>query len=551
MSWFSSVSSRPHTHFQIKALVDDVHLALTMLRRHVNLLGSPLYRLPPDLFPKVASHLTSETDLVNATHVSYHLRNTLLSHPSLWSHLNFKHEMRARAFLERSGQTPLHIDIRGWDTNRLAGSLAEPCQQSKRIVALKLRDWSIRKVFLSEPLPSLKKLQIFGDPYSNVIWDTLWTPEWGQTEKVTSWSFPSLTSLIVYNLDPTPFYTQHLTCFKFWDVERLTDTSTILSFLDNCPFLEHIDILSDERWDKQDSVVPLPNLRTYTETTFGQVCPVTVLNMLSLPPFCSVTLRSHFGKTAAEAGDTLPGFKNPDYVTKIKRVKLSMAHGAHRNEVTGNEVTGTLEFVNAKGTKTCLERMSFEDEERRPLLQEDERHVHTVTHLNFFRSLDGQSVEILCIGGCTQPDEVTVGFLEEALGFGSVRTLILSHSAVEPCLSALNREPDASDHGRWFSPIHTLVIRPDSSRFNMYPRVLELLLSVAEMRKEAGFPFKSVSLFLQDGLEHEVVWVSQGLKKCVERLEVIVGDDVLDWDVDKYFLDGLDHLQKNWDVQWD
>ena len=41
------------------------------------------------------------------------------------------------------------------------------------------------------------------------------------------------------------------------------------------------------------------------------------------------------------------------------------------------------------------------------------------------------------------------------------------------------------------------------------------------------------------------------LRKCVEKLEVVRGDDILDWDVDKYFLDGLDHLQKIRDVQWD
>ena len=523
------------------------------MRRHINPLESPIYRLPLDLFPEIVSHLTNETDLVNATHVSYHLRNTLLSYQSLWSHLDFQHERRAWAFFERSGQTPLHI-VMPWDTNRTASSLVELHQQSKRVAMLKLRHWSVQYKFLSEPLPSLKKLEISAHCRGNVWdanWDTSWAPVWGRTEKVTSWSFPSLTSLIVYNLDPTPFYTPHLTCFKFWDVERLTDTSTILGFLDNCPLLEHIDILSDERWDKQDSVVSLPNLCTYTETTFDQVCPTTVLNMLSLPLSCLVTLRPQNRETAAEVDDVLPDFKNLDYVTKIKRVKLSMAHSAHRNEVTGNEVTGTLELVNAKGTKICLERTSFVDEERRPLLQEDERHVHTVTHLNFFRSLDGQSVETLCIDGCVYPDEVTVGFLEEALGFGNVRTLILSNSAVEPCLSALNRKPDASDHGRWFSPIHTLIIRPDTSRFFVTPRILRPLLSVAEMRKEAGFPFQSVSLFLRYGLECHPAWVSKRLRRCVERLEVVVGDDILDWDVDKYFLDGLDHLQKNRDVQWD
>ena len=85
----------------------------------------------------------------------------------------------------------------------------------------------------------------------------------------------------------------------------------------------------------------------------------------------------------------------------------------------------------------------------------------------------------------------------------------------------------------------------------MTPRILRPLLSVAEMRKEAGFPFQSVSLFLRYGLECHPAWVSKGLRRRVKRLEVVVGDDILDWDVDKYFLDGLDHLQKNRDVQWD
>ena len=35
------------------------------------------------------------------------------------------------------------------------------------------------------------------------------------------------------------------------------------------------------------------------------------------------------------------------------------------------------------------------------------------------------------------------------------------------------------------------------------------------------------------------------------KLEVVEGDDVLDWEVDKYSLDGLEWHQKNRNVQWD
>jgi len=203
----------------MKSLEDDISATLAMLRRHINPLESPLYRLPPDLLPEVASHLTDESDIVNATHVSYHLRSALLSYPSLWSHLDFEHEMRTRAFFERSGRTPLHINMVR-DVTRTVDSLAELRQRSKRIATLKLRHWSIQKKFLSEPLPSLKRLEIFFEYYDDDWdegWDTAWAPVWGPVEKTTSWSFPSLTSLVICNLRSSPFYVPHLTCFKFWD----------------------------------------------------------------------------------------------------------------------------------------------------------------------------------------------------------------------------------------------------------------------------------------------------------------------------------------------
>ena len=43
---------------------------------------------------------------------------------------------------------------------------------------------------------------------------------------------------------------------------------------------------------------------------------------------------------------------------------------------------------------------------------------------------------------------------------------------------------------------------------------------------------------------------SEGLRECIERFELATGDDALDWDTDKYFLDGLERLQNRPNVQW-
>lgn len=530
--------------FQMKVLEDDILSALAKLRRHINPLESPLYRLPPDLFPEVASHLASETDLVTATHVSYHLRSTLLCSPTLWSYLDFESGMRARTFFERSGQTPLHIDM-AMDVTQTVDSLAELRRQSKRIATLKLRHWSIQKMFLSESLPSLRRLEIsFNNYYDDdwdEEWDTVWAPMWGPIEKATSWTFPSLTSLIVYGLSPISFHTPCLTRLKFWDQERIKNADMLIRFLDNYPLLEHINIsYADGLPSKHDLVISLPSLRTYTQTSFNEVCSLTVLNALSLPPSCSVTLRSHYDSETAVAYDMLPPFKNPDYLAEIKRVKLRTAHDAN-----GNEVAGALELVNAKRAKLCSERMAFEEEGHG-----GEDRAYNVAHLEFLGYLDGRSVEILCIDGYASQDVrgTPAEFLKEVLSFGNVRTLILSHSAVVPCLSALDEHPGTC---RWFLPINTLTIHPDPDRHGSYIKILLSLLNIAQKRRVVGFPFKSVSLFLHGDLEWRWGPVMDKLRSCVGELEVVAGEDVLDWDVDKDFLDGLGHLQKHLDVQWD
>ena len=546
------IYSCPHPHLQIKVLENDMHVALATLHRHINLLESPLYRLPLDLIPEVASHLVSETDLVNATHVSYHLRNTLLSCPSLWSHLNFRHEIRARAFFERSKQASLHVDMPR-DTARTADSLAELRRQSRHIATLKLRHWSIQKKFLSEPLPSLKRLEIYFERYDdewNEEWDTTWAPIWGPMKKATSWSFPSLISLIIYGLAPTAFHAPNLTRFKFRDRDGFTNTNDLIVFLNDCPLLEHIDICylnTPGLGTQSDLVVSLPNLRTYTQTGFGEVCPLTVFNMLSIPPFCSVTLRSRDDCRTTPAADyILLPFTNPGYLAKIKRVKLRTTHGG------GDEVDGTLELINARGTRVCSERMVSE-RKRKPLILLGRIRDPNAAHLNFLRDLDSQSVETLCIDGHVSQyaGGVTVEFLKEALGLGDVRTLILSRGAMGPCLLALDEDLSKSDRRRWFLSTHTLILHLGLKRYDFPNEVLQPLLSIAHKRKVVGFPFKSVSLFLPGGPKS--IWdeALDKLKRCVEKLEVVLRNGALDWDVDKYFLDGFEHLQKNRDVEWD
>ena len=524
----------------MKAVENDLCTTLAMLRRRINPLESPLYRLSSELFPEVASHLASEADLVKATHVSYHLRNALLSCPSLWSHLDFKHNMRARAFFERSKQTLLHVDMSPDTVPQMVGSLTQLRQQSKRIATLKLPYWSVqKKKLLSEPLPSLKRLEIFlNDDDWNGERDTIWTPGWGPTRETISWYFPSLTSLVVYGLNPIPFYARNLKRFKFLNGEGQSDAQRLIAFLSNCPLLEHIDIsYLDCLRSRSDLVVSLPSLRTYTETNFGGTYSLTVFDKLSLPPSSSIKFRFQIPRGTTAVNHVFPCFKDPDYLAEIKRVKLRMTHSPD-----GNEMAEALELINAEGAKVCFEGMVLGE-----LL--DRQRAQDVMYLDSLLDLEDRSAETFCVDGYasrfSRPD---VEFFKEALGLGDVRTLILSCNAVMPCLSALNEDPD---DGQWFSSIRTLIIHPNPQSHCFHNRALKLLLSVAQKRKAHGLPFTSVSLFLRGRPGWDWDEALDELKRCVEKLEVVTGDDALDWDVDKYFLDGLEHLQGNRDIRWD
>ena len=131
--------------------------------------------------------------------------------------------------------------------------------------------------------------------------------------------------------------------------------------------------------------------------------------------------------------------------------------------------------------------------------------------------------------------------------YGNIKTLILSCTAVEPCLLALERDTGTDKNSQQFPQLQTLIIHSRSSDGSSWSDTLRTILPVARGRKVAGCPFESVSVFLQhtpglgecEGKGEEL----EELRGCVERFGLATGGDVLDWDINEYFLDGLDHLR--------
>ena len=524
--------------FQMKSLDDDILASLAMLRRYTNTLQSPIYRLPSDMFSEVASHLQPETDLVRLTHVSYRLRAALLSHPSLWSYIDTDHAERAGTFLQRSKQAPLRVNL--VKNNHQEFPLLP--SHMARLVSLEIYNRASRKQsILSQPMPALRRLKIVGTPHHDEDDEDDEDDEGDEDERENPplWSLTSVTSLIVTSVRPIPLRVPHLTRLEFQDGEEETMIDPLLEFLDNCPLLEDLYIsYVSEASSSRNRLVSLPHLRGYTQRMYDDHYSLRLFNMLSLPPTCSVTVRRVTRPSIVTAVDVVPPFRNPDYLDGITRIKFRTTCNS-----VDDGTTGTLELVNSKGAKVCSGRTVYGSSLE--YLIHDESNL---AHLRCLPGLNTRSVEILCLEGYRLWDGQgqPVDDVRDAFGFlPGLTTIILSFTSVEPCLLALDIDPDADIHQRHSPSVHTLVIHSDFYYVD-WPDTLQTLLAVAQRRKAAGCPFRSVSLFLPDGPQSGQIL--DQLRECIEGFEVTVGDKVLGWDVDRYFLAGLDHLRKCRDV---
>ena len=521
----------PSFYFQMKSLDNDIHTTLAMLRRHINALQSPIYRLPSDVFSEVASHLQPETDLIRFTHASHLLRAALLSDPSLWSYIDPIHEERAQAFLQRSKEAPLHVNRVKTEHQKFP---LLPSHMA-RLVSLEMCNCESQKEsILSQPMPALRSLHIDGsNHYEGVD---------GGVENSPSWSLASVTSLIVNNAVSIRLRVPHLTRFGFSHGGEETMIGPLLDFLDNCPLLEDLYIsYNSESSYSRDRLVSLPNLRNCTQRTYSDHHSLGLFNMLSLPPTCSVTVR-RVVRPSVIAADVVPPFRNPDHLDGITRIKLR-ARGRDISDGT----TVTLELVNAKGAKVCLEKILYGGPTE--FITSDESKL---AHMRCLQNFNPRSVGILCLEGYGLQDDqgqFVVDEVRNAMEFSpSLTTIILSFTAVEPCLLALDIDPHADNHPRHSPFVHTLVIHSDFYYVN-WPDTLQTLLAVAQRRKAAGCPFRSVSLFLLE--DPQSGRILDELRECIGGFEITVGDEVLGWDVDRYFLAGLDHVRERRDVWCD
>jgi len=512
----------------MKSLETDILVALAMLRRRINPQESPVYRLHPELLSLIASRLGTD-DLVRASHISYHWRTVLLSYPSLWATIDFTHLDRALTFLTRSKSAPIHAFLPQIPptTPLPLGSLD---RFAHRIATLSVGNYVSQKELLPRTIPSLRTLE-FSPDSSHPL------------DKMTRWYFPRFLAVSSESIDPLPLHVPRLTRFVYnsWTRgERAIDA--LLDFLRNCPLLEEIEINhGDDFYTRRNhDVVHLPHLRIYTHCTSTHFY-LGLYDMLSCPPSCSVTLRCGEGYFGMEGA--IPPFQAPTFLVDAKRVKLKS-----RSVDREDYAEGMVEIIDTANWRLCSTRqMVLRDETWDGAL------IDTINpfFLDFLKGLNPGSVEVLCI------EEFALWFYEEhdrireALGhLEHIKVLILPDSVVGIYLWIL-APTEATDVGGWRClELDTLVIRSGRPIDYSGDNVLSALSWFARRRKEAGIPLRRVSLFVHEtpspGRAGHLGWMEdlEESRRCIETFEYVDDPDtLLDWNVDDYFLDGLDHLR--------
>ena len=420
---------------------------------------------------------------------------------------------------------------------------------SARIISLRSDNYAVLERLLSHPMTSLEVLSFGLDGPEALDYPC---DRAGEPAKVV----PSLRTLSIEgNIGGFGFCVPHLTHFKFhgWysqeeDGEMLL---SILGVFQRCPMLEVVDVgWGEELYNSVDlafmkeDLVSLPHLRYLTQEQYVQIDQPWLPDLLDLPQPCSIFLKKPPIVRGTEGADqlALPFLcDNSPYLSDIRCVKLGTTY--HLLEDT---IETVIEIVNGQGIA-----LSFHKDillgpfipSRDPWAVIDDE--INPANLCALRAVNTGSPMVLCLDNyqLRRGEGKSAIYVAQGLvDLGNVTTLILSDSAVEPCLIAL--EPDNREKLPWCSTVHSLVIYSPRQLDLTGSDILQSLLRVSKKRKTTGAPFRSITLAIPSADSELSSGQLATLNEYIERVEFLAGDDALDWDVDKYFIPDYDPLQR-------
>lgn len=472
-----------------------------MVRRRLNSHNPTILKLPSEILTTIVSHLKiNPTFLVNASHVCHHWRVALLSCPNLWTSPNFARMDQALAFLRLSEPFPIHVNLTSIVPSSTLVELL--CLHSARVYALQIDHFCGLEELFSKTLASLRTLEVA----------TPEEPRQCLTVRSSAREFLALTSLTI----------KHSYCALAFRGPSITHLRILIPYLSrlgvaqlfnlfrSCILLEELAIGIQTGLELSlrllsDEVVSLPHLRSFAQTLHSSTQWAGVLNNLNLPPSCSVVLWCVVGIAYGFPPLSFPALRNTAYYTNVKRVKVVYTGGC-----LGNKASTAVVFINDRGTRSTT-------------ITEFLNHATNLSDQHP-AMLSGSAAEVLCVDRYGYVTLQSYRFLTTPILSGPIVRLYLE----------LLAEPERRDMCK---SLRTLVlsVTPRSPTSDIVKR----LLDVAKTRAKAGLLLRTVTFACPSVLAPNDLTALEGLRECVQRVELLLGDDTLDWNLDKYFLNGL------------
>ena len=493
----------------------------------------------------VASHLDVD-DLFTAAHISHYWRAALLSFPNLWTNIWYGNDEEILTMLQWSKSAPLCVSILfGCPSEEVMDSLYN---NSARIVSLKSDNHAVLKKLLARPMTSLQVLSIWliGPEIQDDARDLADEP---------AKAVPSLRRLSVYgNIGGFGFCVPHLTHFKFhgWYSQEADGMIflLVLGVFRRCQTLEVVDVAwGEELYNPRafaftaEDVISLPHLRYLAQERYFPIDQPWLPDLIHLPQSCSVFLKKPPIDYDPKSTDliSLPFLSNKSpHLSNIRGVKLGAVYARMKNAIET-----VIEVVNDQGIVLSFQKvilLRYLTPRRDPLaVMGGELNPVNLCALG---CINYGSPVVLCLDNCQLPHEgslATTNVAQAFYGLENVTNLILHNSTVEPWLVSL--EPNNQGKIECGSTVRVLVIYSPCQSDDTGSDILQSLLRVSKKRKIAGIPFRSVTLAIPSATSTVSPGELAALNDCIERFEFMTGDDVLDWDLDKYFTPDRDLLQ--------
>ena len=475
---------------------------------------------PPEIISAIASNLKPE-DLISLSLTCHYVHAALLDNSSLWSTIDYTKPSQASNFLRRARKASLYVTLpTRSDSEKFTNEQRTLLLgYAKRIKTLVVGDYNPlqKAVFLAAT--SVETLQLDTNA-------TNWRPE------TVDQYFPFLKSLTIrgspsVHLRATPHLTQFTFDGMFLNAEAV---NLFLDFLSGCPRLEELAVTHGEitQVDRQTKV-GLMNLHAYTDHTRDSY-DLTLYNLLQFPgkEKCSVMF------TCTEVGEEwIFGFQIPPLKGKPGRIRLKTTHVSCRSGSRGEMV----EYVDC-----VLETIDSATGNQFLSTVRETQKASGVPRVNQYylpaiNSLDTTNTETLCIEDYAGSDPA----VDLLRCFPGLKKLILCCSAVMGYMNVLS--PPGNRSSELVCPhLESLVIYDRYNEGVNIPGVLRTLQRVVQERTAHRRPFKLVYLpppkSQGGGARNAVVPIGEFKGG---NFEVGVSGDEMDWNSDKYFLEGL-HL---------